>query len=216
MATLSKHARSPHSPSPIYGIRPGFTVGDLEAARLTSLHVYRTWTAPGTNSEGEPTQVWNTVTGRWDVMDLIETQATTSDASGTVVSPHARVVKVSINVSGSGSVDVSFKSASDSYSAKIFDSGVLNAGTYEFFVGGYASPSSDGSSYVATQYTPGGPTTGDAQDQAGFPLSPGQDNNYVGGTYNPFQFLSLDGYDLKFFSTVVGSVGYDVSVTQVS
>lgn len=213
MATLNEHARSPHSPSPIYGIRPGFTVGDLEAAHITALHVYGTFSVP---VNADPNNTWNTTTGRWTVIDTITSQATSSDASGTVISPKARAVKIAINVSGAGSVDISCKSNSDSYTAKIFDSGVLTAGSYEFYLGGYATPSSDGSSYVAKQYTPGGPTTTYAPDESGFPLSPSEDNYYVGGTYNPFQFLSLDGYDLKFFSAVVGTVGYDCSVTAMS
>ena len=211
MAPLTQHARSPHSPSPIYGIRPGFTVGDLDAARITSLHVYGTWSSPGSDSIGLPTPIWNPTTGKWDVMDLLLTQASTTDSSGTQISPHARVVSISINVTGSGSVDVSAKSASDSFSAKIFESGVLTAGNYQFYLGGWASPSGDGSSYDATQY---GPANGQSEAESG--LDPSTDNNYVGQTYNPFQFLSLDGFDLKFFSTVVGSVGYDVSVTLVS
>lgn len=218
MASLTKHSRSPHSPSPIYGIRPGFTVGDLEASRATQLHVYGTFTTP---TGSEPENVWDAVKGKWVVMDVVSSQRTTSDAGGTVVSPGARVVKIQINVTGTGTVDVSAKSNSDSYSATIFDPGALSAGFYEFMLGGWASPSSDATSYGATQYgavkSGSSPAaTNPTGDQETVHPDPAADSNYVGGTYNPFQFLSLDGYALKFFATVVGSVGFDVSVTPVS
>lgn len=206
----AKHARSPHSPSPIYGIRPGFTVGDLEAARLTPLHVYGTYSSPGSDSIGLPTFTWNTQTGRWDVIDALLTQATTSDSSGTVVSPNARAVKIGANVTGTGNVTITVKSAIDSYSSTLATY-VLTKGNYELYLGGWATASSDGTSYDVTQY---GPNGADSEAESG--LSPATDNNYVGQTYNPFQFLSLDGYSLKFFTTVSGSVGYDVNVTAIS
>lgn len=209
---LNKNARSPHSPSPIYGIRPGFTVGDIEGRYRHGFHVYGTFTAPvTTDAAGVPINTWNTTNGAWNPLDVISVQKTNSDASGTTISPHARAIKVTINVSGTGTVDVLIKSAVDSFASTVVDFGALGAGTYSFFVGGYASPDSDGTSYTATQYGPVG-----AQGEATSGLNPSTDNNYVGGTYNPFRFLSLDGYDLKFFSTVSGTVGYDVTVTTLS
>lgn len=188
MATLNKHARSPHSPSPIYGIRPGFTIGDIEAQYTTEISVYN---------------------GR-----------TTSDSSGTTVSPKARVVKITITMAGSGSVDVSAKTAADG-TTTVFDSGGLTIGSYEFFVGGWSSPDSDGSTYGATQYGPvksgsspeAGNTTGDEETTN---PDPSADSNYVGGTYNPFEFLSLDGYDLIFKATLTGTGQFSVAITRVS
>lgn len=207
---LSKHPRSPHSPSPIYGIRPGFTVGDLDASFLTSLHVYGTWSA------GSVTPTWNATTGRWAVADALTAQASASDPTGTIVSPNARAIKVGINISGTGSVHLTMKSAVDSYVAVIQDFGVLTAGFYEIVVGGWASASGDGSVYQATRY---GPTfRGNSPVLSEDTIHPNHaaDSNYFGQTYNPFQFLSLDGYAVKFFSVVAGTVGYDVSVTALS
>lgn len=208
---LNNHSRSPHSPSPIYGIRPGFTVGDLEQARVTPLHVY------GTYQAASLTPSWNATTGRWTLVDALTAQASTSDASGTVVTPNARAIKISANMTGTGSVLLTIKSNVDSYTATVITytltatGGFKGTGHYEFYLGGYASPSSDGTSYQATQYGPVG-----ANSEAESGLSPSTDNNYVGQTYNPFQFLSLDGYALKFFATVTGTAGYDVNVTAIS
>jgi hypothetical protein len=221
MTTLTNHARSPHSPSPIYGIRPGFTVGDLDASRLTALHVY------GTYQQGSASPTWNAVTGRWTLVDALTAQASTSDNTGTVISPAARVVKIAANVTGTGSVVLTVKSAVDSYTAVIATytltatGGWNGTGHYEYMLGGWASASSDGTSYQATQYGPntatiGGVLTQGAQEEATTNLNLAADSNYVGQTYNPFQFLSLDGYSLKFFAAVTGTVGYDVNVTSVS
>ena len=226
--TLTYHPRSPHSPSPIYGISPGFTVGDCEARFVTPLHVY------GTYQAGSITPTWNNVTGRWTEVDVLTAAATASDSSGTIISPAARVVKISANVTGTGSLILTVKSNVDSYSATIASynlnatGGWKGTGAYEFFLGGYASNSgtvvettSDGSSYPATRYGPSvvvvnGVATQGPSDQATTNLSLATDNNYVGQTYNPFQFLSLDGYALKFNTVVTGTVGYNVNVTTVS
>lgn len=219
---LSKNARSPHSPSPIYGIRPGFTVGDLEGQYRHGFRVYGTFTAPITSdSAGLPTNTWNAVNGAWNPLDMISAQKTNSDVSGTQISPHARAIKVAINVTGTGTVDVIVKSNVDSFTATIADFGALSVGTYSFYLGGYSSVDSDGTSYGATQYGPVkagfSPAAADSTgDEETTHPDPSADSNYVGGIYNPFRFLSLDGYDLKFFSTVVGSVGYDVTVVTMS
>lgn len=211
---LNKHARTPHSPSPIYGIRPGFTVGDLDAARVTQLHVYGTYTSPAGT---EPVGSWNATTGRWVVIDTLATSKTTSDSGGTIVSPNARAVKISANMTGTGSVVMTVKSNVDSYTAVVAvytltaTGGFNGTGHYEFYLGGWGSPSSDGTSYQATQYGPNG-----ANSEAESGLSPSTDNNYVGQAYNPFQFLSLDGYALQFTTVVSGSVAYDVNVTALS
>lgn len=218
---LTNHARSPHSPSPIYGIRPGFTVADLEPSRVTALHVY------GTYQAGSLTPTWNAQTGRWTVVDALTAQATATDSTGVVVSPNARVVKIGTNVTGTGSVVITVKSAVDSYTATVATytltatNGFNKTGHTEFFLGGWSSPSSDGTSYVATQYGPnlvtvGGILTQGSQEEATSTMNPAADSNYVGQTYNPFQFLSLDGYSLKFFATVTGSVGYDLNVIGIS
>ena len=222
MTALSKQVRSPHSPSPIYGIRPGFTVGDLDNQYRGAILVYGTYTTGGNLTNGYPTNQWPPTPGQnYPAI----TQRSTADASGTVVSPHARVVKITINVSGAGTVDVSAKSASDSYSAKIFESGVLSAGTYEFYLGGWSSPTSNSdASYKATQYGPvkypNSPdhtnTTGDEEPVTTTHADSSADSNYVGGTYNPVDFTSLDGYDLKFFAAITSTVGFDVEVTPVS
>jgi hypothetical protein len=186
---LSKFTRSPHSPSPIYGIRPGFTIADLEGRYMNPLRVY----------------------GTFSTTDSLVAQATATDAVGVTVSPHARVIKVSLNVTGTGTVDVLCKSAVDSFVATTVDFGAKGVGTYAFFVGGWSTVDSDATSYQATQYGPVG-----ANSEATASLNKDTSNNYVGQTYNPFRFLSLDGYDLKFFATVVGTVGYDMTVEAVS
>lgn len=218
MSNLSKHARSPHSPSPIYGIRPGFTIADLEGRYMHSFRVYGTYQAP--NAAPPPDGTWDAVAGVWKPLDKILTQKTTTDSLGTVISPHARVVKITMNISGTGTVDLSVSSAVDSYGSTIADYSALPAGSYEFFLGGWSSADSDNTSYVATQYGPNPNESPDANNPSGDQdiddPTFGTSSNYVGGTYNPFQFLSLDGYDLKFFAAVSGSVGYDVTVTTVS
>lgn len=196
MPPLNKHPRSTSSPSPIYGIRPGFTIADFEERYAKPIRIY----------------------GTWDASDKLTAQATSPDSGPTVVKSHARVVKLSLNVSGTGSVHIVATTAADN--STVFDS-VLTAGSYEFFVGGWSSVDSDNSSYRATQYgpvkpgsTPGaGNPTGDMET---INPDPKADSNYVGGTYNPFQFLSLDGYDLQFSSDVTGSVAWDLSCSVVS
>lgn len=215
MANLSKNTRSTHSPSPIYGdgslrmsshskgqglLRPGFNVGDLDRSYQSDLSVYGTF-----------------------VNGLATAQTSTADASGTAVATKARVVKVTINVTGTGTVDISAKTQADTTTV-VFDSGALSAGSYEFYVGGWSSPTSNSdATYLATQYGPvkSGQTpsasnpTGDEEtntakvDTAAF-------SNYVGGTYNPVDFLSLDGFGLTFFSVKVGTASWDVAVAAVS
>lgn len=198
---LSKHARSPHSPSPIYGIRPGFTIADIEGRYMRPLRIY------GTFDSGT---------------DQLTASASTSDASGTTIKPHCNVIKVNINVtSGSGSVQVIMKSAVDNFTATIADFGALGVGTYEFFIGGWSSPDSDGTNYTATKYGPVKPgsspaSTNPTGNEETTNPDPNADSNYMGGGYNPFQFLSLDGYDLKFFSTVVGTIAFDATAIAVS
>lgn len=201
---LSKQFRSPSSPSPIYGLRPGFNVGDIERQYTRYLGVYGTF---DTTSH------------------LVTAQTSTADAVGTVVSPKCRSVKISINVTGTGSVDITAKSAGDAFAATIFDSGNLAQGTYEFFLGGWSSPSGDSvnGTYIATQYGPvkigqtpsASNPTGD-QETSASKVNISADSNYVGGAYNPVLFLSLDGLDLKFFSVKTGTASWDVEVTEVS
>jgi hypothetical protein len=261
MANLSQHARTPHSPSPIYGVAPGFTVGDLDRAYTPSIPVlYGTLvTYPGTS-----------LTPNWDP-GTVATQATVN--SNATVQPNARAVKIAVNVSGTGSIVLTVKSNADSYTATIATYSGLTAGGYQFYLGGYGSkaefspqvgeaqtdlasnpaqgtdpatqttqpgqndtlyPTSDGSSYISglTQYGPS-TTNGVSQETnpydpsinpGGFDpaqsnenaLNPATDNNFFGQTYNPFQFLSLDGYALKFTAVVTGTVGYDVEVMPIS
>ncbi len=198
MTSLSKHPRATNTPDPIYGIRAGFTIGDLEGRYMAPIRVF----------------------GTWGASDALTVGSAISNV-GVIVSPHARVIKVSLNITGTGTVDVVVKSAVDSYTATIADFGALGQGTYEFFLGGWSSSSSDGSSYIATQYGPvkAGSSPGPANPTGDEELTnpdPAADSNYAGGTYNPFQFLSLDGYALTFISTVSGSVLYDMSVVAVS
>jgi hypothetical protein len=177
MTTLSKHARSPHSPSPIYGIRPGFTVADIERQYTPAIVAIGTTSSSVVRSIGTP-----------------------------IATGGARAVKITVNVTGAGSVTVTVYSEVDGYSAAIATYTGLTAGSYEFFLGGWSSPDSDGSSYLATQYGPVPPAS-----EATSGLDPSDSSNYVGQTYNPFEFLSLDGYDLLFLSAVTGTVSYDVS-----
>lgn len=235
---LSKQIRSPHSPSPIYGdgsmrmnqktpnrglLRPGFNVGDIDRSATTSLLVYGTY-------------VWATATDTTRTPNTVEPfppagsnqgtiqQTSIADATGTTVSPHARVVKITIHVSGTGTIDISCKSAVDSFAAVVFDSGALAAGAYDFYVGGWSSPTSNSdATYIATQYGPikpgntpsTGNTTGD-QETNQTKVNTAADSNYVGPGYNPVDFTSLDGFDLKFFSVLSGSASWDVEVTPVS
>lgn len=177
MATLNKFARNSNSPSPIYGIRPGFNVGDFEPRTLPK--------------------------------SVIATGSIT--ATGTTVSLGARAAKFTVHVTaGSGTVTLVVKSNSDSYTATIATYGPLSLGNYDFFLGGWASPTG-GTAYQATQYGPSG-----AQSQATSGLNPATDNNYVGGPYNPVKFLSLDGYDLQVVATVSGTVTYDIEIVPIS
>ena len=259
MPPLSHHARSPHSPSPIYGISPGFTVGDLDRAytpAIPALYVAPLVSYPG----GSPL---------WDPGDIL-TQLTISMTSG-AISANARAVKIRVNVSGTGSITLSVTTAADGYTTPIAIYYNLSVGSYMFYLGGYGnqtqfssptgeeqtdlasnvdnpnietfqtgineagttpSPTSDGSSYIGglSQYGPIGPFLGQqgSNSSADFPggfdpaqanpsgLNPATDNNYFGQTYNPFQFLSLDGYQLKLSAAVTGTVGYDASVIPIS
>lgn len=197
MAALTKHARSTNGPSPIYGIRPGFTIADLEGRYMNPIRVY----------------------GTWDSTDKLTSQTNTPDSGSSPIKTHARVIKLTLNVSGTGTVHIIGTTTADS--STIFDPGFLPAGSYEFFVGGWASVDSDNSSYQATQYGPSQtPSDFDADNPTGNmdvddpSLSAG--SNYFGGTYNPFQFLSLDGYDVQFTSDSSGSVAWDLTVVAVS
>ena len=196
---LEKDFRAPNSPSPIYGIRPGFNVGDLDKSYLFS----------GISSS---------------VAHNVYTNRATTDSSGTVASPSARVVKVIVTInSGTGSVDLSMKSNSDTYSTTIFDSGALSGvGVYELYVGGWSSPTSNNdAAFQATQYGPTAPghtpdsenTTGD-EDTTN--PDPAASANWVGGTYNPVDFLSLAGDSIKFFAAVTGTISFNVDVVPVS
>ena len=257
MPPLSHHARSPHSPSPIYGISPGFTVGDLDRAYTPAIPAL--YMAP----------LSTTSAGPWDPGTIV-TQLTTSSTSG-AISANARAVKIQVNVSGTGSIVVSVTTAADGYTTPIAIYNNLTVGSYMFYLGGYgnptqfssptgeeqtdlpsdvgnpnietfqtginapgttASPTSDGSSYIGglSQYGPIGPLTGNqgSNPSSSFPggfdparanpsgLNPAQDNNFFGQTYNPFQFLSLDGYQLKLSAVVTGTVGYDASIIPIS
>jgi hypothetical protein len=189
---LTKQFRSPNSPSPIYGIRPGFNVGDFERQATVAIA-----TIPSTSA---------------------------SVAAPTAISPHARAVKISVNVTaGSGNVSLTVKSAVDNFTATVATYNNLALGTYDFYLGGWASPSGDSvnGSYLATQYGPvaagSSPAVGNTTgDEDTVHPDPSADSNYTGGTYNPVLFLSLDGYDLKVSSVVVGTVTYDVEVTPIS
>lgn len=225
---LKQHTRTRNSPSPIYGISPGFNVGDLDRAYTPPVGVLGTFaTSPG-DWAGDP--------------GYLTSQATTTQTSSPIQT-YARAVKIAVNVSGTGSITVVVKSAVDSYSAVVATYTTLTAGSYQFFLGGYGSPqtyapsvadgdnvlgegvkettpggpdkvnypTSDGTSYVATRYGPVG-----ANSEATSGLKADTDNNYSGGTYNPFQFLSLDGYALEFTATVTGTVGYDIEVMPIS
>lgn len=189
---LTKQFRSHNSPSPIYGIRPGFNVGDFERQATVAIA-----TIPSTSI---------------------------SVAAPTAISPHARAVKVSVNVTaGTGNVSLTVKSAVDNFTATVATYNNLALGTYDFYLGGWSSPVGDSvnGSYQATKYGPvaaghspaAGNTTGDEDTTNPDPKA---DSNYIGGTYNPVLFLSLDGYDLKVSSVVVGTVTYDVEVTPIS
>lgn len=196
---LSKRARSPHSPSPIYGIRPGFTVGDLD-------------------SQYQPPKL---AIGNDPSIGGVGYSASGTSAPITV----NRVVKIGVIV-GSATptdhVDVAVTSAIDNYVAVIASYTALKPGSYTFYLGGWASPSSDATSYPATQYGP--PTTDDlpsATDPSGnqetTDLDPANSSNYMGGTYNPVQFLSLDGYSIQISSlNFVGSPNVTVTVEPVS
>ena len=192
---LEKDFRSPHSPSPIYGLRPGFNVGDLDRPY-----------------------------GQAPIAGIASTSS--SVAAPSAISPQARVVKVTVYVtSGTGSVDVTLKSATDTYTAALLDTGALTLGTYEFYVGGWANPTSNSdATFKATQYGPvvagvtpdKGNTTGDEEPVSTGNADPASSSNYVGGTYNPVDFISLAGADVKVYSVVVGTVTYRVDVVPVS
>ena len=126
MAPLSQHSRSPHSPSPIYGIAPGFTVGDLDRAYTPAIPaLYSTLvTYPG----GSPI---------WDPGD-IATQLTTSTTSG-AISANARAVKIRVNVTGTGSITVSVTTAADGYATPIAIYNNLTVGSYMFYLEGTAT-----------------------------------------------------------------------------
>lgn len=255
---LSQHARSPHSPSPIYGVSPGFTVGDLDRAYTPSIPVLygSLVTYPG-----------GSLQPNWD-HGTVATQLTTTTTSA-AINTNARAVKIAVNVSGSGSITLAAYTAADSYTTPIAIYNNLTAGGYQFYLGGYgnkaefssptnesqtddpsnitnpnietsqpginaagttASPTSDGTSYIGglSQYGPLGAISEKSntfsQNPGGLDpaqsnvagLSPSTDNNFFGQTYNPFQFLSLDGWAMKFTATVTGTVGYDVEVMPIS
>src|SRR3954471_19607594 len=173
---LSKQFRTHNSPSPIYGIRPGFTIADLDHQYVEPIQVYGVVSWPATQ--------WPPVTGNLPTV----TGKTTSDASGTVAAVNARAVKVAINVTaGSGTVDVLIKSAVDNYTATVVDFGPLALGSYEFFVGGWASPVDDpggNDTYIATRYGPvkagSSPATSNPTgDEETTNPDPSADNNYV-------------------------------------
>lgn len=225
MANLSKQTRSPHSPSPIYGdgslrmntlaknvglLRPGFTIGDFDKQYAGSFLVYGTAAYPST--QWPPT----------GVTEPVVTQTSTADGSGTLVSPNSRVVRITIHVSGTGSASFTAITAADG-TTQVFNSGALTAGSYEFYLGGWASTTSNSdATYLAAQYgplKPGGTIsandpTGD--EELGSQQNTSANSNYVGGGYNPVDYLSLDGYGLTFKSTKSGSPSWDLSVTPVS
>lgn len=188
---LSKNARSPHSPSPIYGIRPGFTVADFDRQYTPQVQ------AKASGSASDPTPTAVPIKG-------------------------ARAIKIVVNVTaGSGSVDVTVKSAVDSFVATVASYTGLVLGANVFYLGGWSSPDSDGSSYTATKYGPpqtandpdaDNPTGDQDTDDPALAAS----SNYMGGTYNPFRFLSLDGYDLKFVTVANGTVTYDIQFEPLS
>lgn len=249
MATLSKQTRSPHSPSPIYGdgslrmntlaknvglLRPGFTIGDLDAQFHGAILVYGTYNLPATGSPSavtpptdaivpfDPTYV-NSLTPSSKTMGSI-VQISTADTSGTAVSPGARAVKISIHVSGTGNITFSAITAADG-STSVFNTGALSAGSYEYYLGGWASPTSNSdATYLAAQY---GPVASGSSVEADNPTGDEQltaantnssaNSNYVGGGYNPVDYLSLDGYGLTFKATPKsGSCSWDLSVTPIS
>lgn len=244
MANLSKNTRSPHSPSPIYGdgslrmntlaknvglLRPGFNVGDLEHQYAGSILVYGTYNMPATSTITAGTAVEpfdptyaNSLTPSSKTMGSIN-QTNTADTSGTDVKPGARAVKISIHVTGTGNITFTAVTDADG-TTQVFNTGALSAGSYEFFLGGWASPTSNSdATYLASQYGPVKPggtisandPTGD--EELGAQRDPKAFSNYVGGTYNPVDFTSLDGYGLTFKSTPkVGSCSWDLSVTPIS
>lgn len=254
MSPLSQHPRSPQSPSPIYGIRPGFTVGDLDRSYTPPMPVFGVLqTYPG-----------GALQPNWDP-GTVASQVTISSGP-TVVQPNARAVKIAVNVSGTGSITLVVKSNVDAFATVVATYNNITAGGYQFYLGGFGSPAefssptneaqtddpsnvsdpnvaitqsgvnttlyptSDSTSYIGglVQYGPVGAisevTSGASQNTGGFDpgrrnaagLNPSTDNNFFGQTYNPFQFLSLDGYALQFTATVTGAVGYDVEVMPIS
>jgi hypothetical protein len=260
MSPLSQHPRSPSSPSPIYGIRPGFTVGDLDRAYTPSIPVFGT---PVTYPAGTATT--GGLQPNWDPGSVVPF-STTISSGPTVVQPNARAVKIAVNVSGTGSITLIVKSNVDAYATVVATYNNITAGGYQFYLGGFGTPAefssptnepqtddpsnvsdpnvaitqsgvnttlyptSDATSYIGglVQYGPVGAisevTSGASQNTGGFDpgrrnaagLNPSTDNNFFGQTYNPFQFLSLDGYALQFTATVTGTVGYDVEVMPIS
>jgi hypothetical protein len=224
---LNQQVRSPNSPSPIYGdgslrmntlavnkglLRPGFNIGDLDRQFASPIYVYGTWTYP-LNSTNFPPGTYSPLL----------TQIAIADAIGTIISPNARAVKIIIHVSGPGTTRITAQSSADTYTATIFDTGVLTAGDYDFYLGGWSSPSSDTTNrtYQATRYGPPKPgtavtSTDPTGDEETVNPNPAADSNYVGGTYNPIEFISLDGQSLKFFSILGGTAAWDVSVIPLS
>lgn len=172
---LNKFNRSPHSPSPIYGIRPGFNISDLDAQYTSAV--------PAITS----------VTGT--------TTSSALDIGARAISLHPLFV-------GAGAkADILVYSADDSYVTPIATFLAVTNGSGALYVGGSASKSGDSvnGTYQATQYGPVPP-----QSEATSGLSEATDHNYVGGSYNPALYLSLDGKPIK---VKVDNVTGTVSVT---
>lgn len=243
MANLTKQVRSPHSPSPIYGdgslrmntlvknvglLRPGFTIGDLDKQYAWPILVYGTYNLPATSTITAGTGITpfdpsygSSLTPSSKTEGSI-VQTSTADGGGTAVSPKARMVKITINVTGTGTAAFTAITAADG-TTQVFSSGALAAGSYSFYLGGWSSPTSKSdATYLAAQYgpvKPGGTVsandpTGD--EELGIQQNTSANSNYVGMGYNPVDFLSLDGYDLTFKSVKVGTASWDLSVTPVS
>lgn len=183
---LNKNFRSNNSPAAIYGIAPGFNIGDLDRS-----FDY------GPQTPGTPPI--NAATGG--------TVSAAIDLGARVVALHTTFVGVGAKA------NILVYTSDDGYSQPIATFLNVNSGTGTLFVGGYASRSGDSANgtYIATRYGPSG-----AQSEATTGLSVATDKNFFGGfPENPYLFLSLDGKPIKVeVAAVVGTV--TVTVTPVS
>lgn len=178
--TLNKQFRSAHTPSPIYGIRPGFNISDLDRAYTS---------------------------------EVVAIAATGITATSAALDLGARAVSISPLFVGAGAkADILVYSADDSYVTPIATFLAVQDGSGTLYVGGFAGASGDSTNgtYIATQYGPVPPQSGATSG-----LSQATDNNYIGSSYNPALFLSLDGKPIKIkVQNITGTVA--VNVTPIS